>query len=473
MGDLCDANEILLSRRGHDANLVTEAERDAGDLSRHTYTQHDKMVLRQFEGASAPAKYLCLFLQDKRNTWSYVLFTLQMTIKETTSNTFTIVDNVSHSDLTIDLRKRGEKTVLVKKASSTISAQIEKKFKIEVMDPMIEKYRMLYAQDLAKRVGLTNNLPNALTFSVLLNPLFGLQQRIVGSGLLTEGQYTNAKRGMYLLSCCMLSLPDLPHHFFYCCTPFLVELIKAMQDLLDRKHPPTCANVDDDDSDDDDDGYEHRTSNSNFNMATEEFNRLESYKRNKYRPKNWKTAPFTVLSAFDLNSDKIQEIIVAPVEEKGKDLPSRKNLGDYVDSKGRMDVLQFFQDHKKYFPNLWIIVQREAARRTVEVGCERFFGLSGYVSGPRRTNLGVRTYERLAMLTSLVQNVFIDDNWVANEYLERCKKGSWAKKSDDDALKCWNLERIIDAEEKGMEKPQPVTLNDLLGEEESNEVEII
>jgi hypothetical protein len=76
MGDLCDANEILLSRRGHDANLVTEAERDAGDLSRHTYTQHDKMVLRQFEGASAPAKYLCLFLQDKRNTWSYVLFTL-------------------------------------------------------------------------------------------------------------------------------------------------------------------------------------------------------------------------------------------------------------------------------------------------------------------------------------------------------------------------------------------------------------
>ena len=246
-----------------------------------------------------------------------------------------------------------------------------------------------------------------------------------------------------------------------------------MQDLLDRKHPPTCANVDDDDSDDDDDGYEHRTSNSNFNMATEEFNRLESYKRNKYRPKNWKTAPFTVLSAFDLNSDKIHEIIVSPVEEKGKHLPSRKNLGDYVDSKGRMDVLQFFQDHKKYFPNLWIIVQREAARRTVEVGCERFFGLSGYVSGPRRTNLGVRTYERLAMLTSLVQNVFIDDNWVANEYLERCKKGSWAKKSDDDALKCWNLERIIDAEEKGIEKPQPVTLNDLLGEEESDEVEII
>ncbi len=82
-------------------------------------------------------------------------------------------------------------------------------------------------------------------------------------------------------------------------------------------------------------------------------------------------------SAFDVNSDKIQEIIVAPVEKKRKDLPSHKNLGDYVNSKGRMDMLQFFQDHKTYFPNLWTIVQREAARRTVEVGCEWFFGLSG------------------------------------------------------------------------------------------------
>jgi hypothetical protein len=54
------------------------------------------------------------------------------------------------------------------------------------MDPMIEKYRMLYAQDLAQCVGLNeNHLPNALTFSVFLNTMFGLEQRIVGSDLLT------------------------------------------------------------------------------------------------------------------------------------------------------------------------------------------------------------------------------------------------------------------------------------------------
>ncbi len=242
-----------------------------------------------------------------------------------------------------------------------------------------------------------------------------------------------------------------------------------MQDLLDRKHPPICANDDnDEDEDEDNDGYVPRNSNSNFNKATEEFDGLESYKCNKYRPKKWKTTACTVLSTVDKTS-KTEEIIVAPVEENGKDLPSGKNLGNYVGSKGRMDVLQFYQDHKKKFPNLWIIVQREAAWHIVEVGCERFFGLSGYVLGPRRTNLGVRTYERLAMLTSLVQNVFIDDNWVANKYLERCKNCQWTKKSDDEALNCWNLERIIDAEEKGMKMPKPMTFNELLGEEEIKE----
>ena len=126
MGDLCEANDVLLSPNGDDCNLVTEAEMKAGDLSRHTYTQHDKLVLHQFEGAAWPAKNLSLFLQDKQNTWTMVLFGLQTTIKETTSNTFTMVDDVSHSDLTVDLRKRGGKTILVKKASSTVSAHTEK-----------------------------------------------------------------------------------------------------------------------------------------------------------------------------------------------------------------------------------------------------------------------------------------------------------------------------------------------------------
>ncbi len=75
-----------------------------------------------------------------------------------------------------------------------------------------------------------------------------------------------------------------------------------------------------------------------------------------------------MLSHVDVASGKTEEVIVGPVEENGKDLPSGKNLGNYVDTKGRMDMLQFYKDHKKDLPNLWIIVQREAARRVVEVG---------------------------------------------------------------------------------------------------------
>ncbi len=33
--------------------------------------------------------------------------------------------------------------------------------------------------------------------------------------------------------------------------------------------------------------------------------------------------------------------------EYGKDLPSGKKLGDYVNEKGRMDILKLFEEHKK------------------------------------------------------------------------------------------------------------------------------
>jgi hypothetical protein len=140
-----------------------------------------------------------------------------------------------------------------------------------------------------------------------------------------------------------------------------------------------------------------------------------------------------ILSGIGLNGN-IEEIIVGPVEENGKDLPSGKNVGDYVNEKGRMDVLKFFEEHKKYFPTLWIMGQHEAAWQVAEVGCERFFGLSGYISSPRRSWLGVRTYKRVAMLASIIQSVYIGNHWVAKQYIEQCKKGSWKKENTEEAL---------------------------------------
>jgi len=100
----------------------------------------------------------------------------------------------------------------------------------------------------------------------------------------------------------------------------------------------------------------------------------------------------------------------------------------------------------------------------VEVGCERFFGLSVYVSAPRRNCLGVRTYERLALLASILQNVYIDDEWVAKEYLKRCMEGGWKKENAKDAVKCWNLERVIEAELLGKQAPEPENFDSFVRE---------
>ncbi len=101
MGGLCEANNILLVPTGDDFSMVKESERESNDLSRLTYTLENKMILRQFKGAAAPAKYFCLFLQDKKFTWSYVLFTIWVTLKQTRSDTFTIIADVPHMDCTV------------------------------------------------------------------------------------------------------------------------------------------------------------------------------------------------------------------------------------------------------------------------------------------------------------------------------------------------------------------------------------
>ncbi len=76
-----------------------------------------------------------------------------------------------------------------------------------------------------------------------------------------------------------------------------------------------------------------------------------------------------------------------------------------------------------------------ASCRVVEVGCERFFALSGYISSPKCTRLGVRNYERIAMLSSILRLVYVDPEWVSQEYLRRCKTGVWKEGDDKDALK--------------------------------------
>jgi hypothetical protein len=54
---------------------------------------------------------------------------------------------------------------------------------------------------------------------------------------------------------------------------------------------------------------------------------------------------------------------------------------------------------------------------------------------------------------------------VHSNILRNAKMGSWKKENTDEALKCWNLECIIEAEQQGMDAPSEMRFEDLLNEE--------
>jgi hypothetical protein len=97
-----------------------------------------------------------------------------------------------------------------------------------------------------------------------------------------------------------------------------------MQDNLDAKHPSLCVDSDEGNSNDSssNDGYLAEKSNCNYNRAEEESNTSESFKCNKYRPK-WVRAKSEIHSFIGLNGD-LEEVIVGPIKENGKDLPLGK-----------------------------------------------------------------------------------------------------------------------------------------------------
>eukprot|EP00956_Cyclotella_meneghiniana_P041621 scaffold232674_cov36-Cyclotella_meneghiniana.AAC.1 len=71
-----------------------------------------------------------------------------------------------------------------------------------------------------------------------------------------------------------------------------------------------------------------------------------------------------------LRHGKVVTLGYGPVREFGANLPEGRNYKEYLDEKGRFNNLKFFIDYKDKFPTLNLIVQREASRRVVEVGCE-------------------------------------------------------------------------------------------------------
>ena len=294
------------------------------------------------------------------------------------------------------------------------------------MDPVIAKFSEIYTEDLSERLGLNEStLPNAVSFPTLLNPMFGNKKLIVDSGLMTDTQYERAKG----------------------------RLIQRIVSIKDKENPVAYKDVSvENEVDSEDDGVVYKT-NDNYSTAIDEWQKFETYKVKKYRPS---VAEKTAKALGDT-----RKILVGPLDGRGEDLPSGKNLADYVDKRGRINLLRFYEDHSSKFKSLWVLAQCEESNQVVEVGCERFFSLSGCVSSEKRTRLKVRTYERLAMLAAMIKKVYIDYEWVAQEYMRRSKEKLWDVNITTDALKCFNLERILEAELYGMIMPKEMTLEEL------------
>ncbi len=62
-------------------------------------------------------------------------------MKQTRSETFAIVSDISHMDPTVDLCRRGDKTILVRKEGAQIDPDEERNYvRVETVHPCIVKY---------------------------------------------------------------------------------------------------------------------------------------------------------------------------------------------------------------------------------------------------------------------------------------------------------------------------------------------
>ena len=134
-------------------------------------------------------------MQEKKHVWSYALFHIRLTIQDASADTFEIYPDAIANNQASDLRKRGSKSTLVYRPGVTIEQEIANNYlRIETMDPLIERYRDLYCQDFEERLGVKQrSLPASLAWGVHLNPLFGRQGMVTGSGLMTMTQYERSR----------------------------------------------------------------------------------------------------------------------------------------------------------------------------------------------------------------------------------------------------------------------------------------
>jgi hypothetical protein len=144
---------------------------------------------------------------------------------------------------------------------------------------------------------------------------------------------------------------------------------------------------------------------------------------------------------------EICDIRFGIVEKPGEDIDAthpfkKSNLADFIDNKGYFDQVKFIGYNRDSFPFRYKLACCLASTRVNEVGCERFFSIAGYASNPRRTSLKVRHYEALAMLKHNIQKIYVDEDWVVEQYMTLEKNKEWdaLETCEDELVASFELE---------------------------------
>jgi len=133
-----------------------------------------------------------------------------------------------------------------------------------------------------------------------------------------------------------------------------------------------------------------------------------------------------------------------PVKKRGKDLPSGRNIADYIDERGIFDLLLFFIDHKRQLESLSnVVIGQLAPHSTAEVDCESLFSEAGALALPSRSRTKVEMFERLIMGKHRLARVYCDKEKVKTEFLRRWKEKDWRNDDDRDDLDFWKQEKEL------------------------------
>jgi hypothetical protein len=88
MSDVAATLDILLAPDGDDYNMLNDNEKNSGNIERLSYSEHDIMVMRQYEASAMEAKYFSKFTQERGNSYSSMLLEIKIVLENCSSDYF-------------------------------------------------------------------------------------------------------------------------------------------------------------------------------------------------------------------------------------------------------------------------------------------------------------------------------------------------------------------------------------------------